>query len=255
MDHLLKKSRADLFQCEQFKTASRPHQIFYLIICAFGLWHIATNLFLNEPGFWQNAIHFAGFAACANLAHSCLPKQHQQKKWAWIIDIIISTIIVLACLWVAANENDIYQRTLATTGQAWQFNIVDWIAGLCVIFAAIDLTRRMTGWVIPILVILSLSYILFLGSISPGIFRTASLPVSDILFRSLYNDEGMFGIITTISSTNITLFMIFGGFLVVSGASDFVIELSKIVAGKMRGGAAFVAILSSSLTGTISGSA
>jgi len=55
--------------------------------------------------------------------------------------------------------------------------------------------------------------------------------------------------------TNITLFMIFGGFLVVSGASNFVIELSKVVAGHIKGGAAFVAVISSALTGTISGSA
>ena len=31
----------------------------------FGIWHILTNLFLNEPGMWQNAIHFAGFAFLA----------------------------------------------------------------------------------------------------------------------------------------------------------------------------------------------
>ena len=49
--------------------------------------------------------------------------------------------------------------------------------------------------------------------------------------------------------------MIFGAFLVVSGASDFVIEISKVVAGRFRGGAAFVAVISSALTGTISGSA
>ncbi|MGB7432378.1 MAG: TRAP transporter fused permease subunit, partial [Ahrensia sp.] len=99
------------------------------------------------------------------------------------------------------------------------------------------------------------SYILFLGSHLPGVFRAASLPLNDVLFRTMYNDEGMFGILASISSTNITLFMIFGGFLVASGASDFVIELSKVVAGKVRGGAAFVAVLSSALTGTISGSA
>ena len=86
-------------------------------------------------------------------------------------------------------------------------------------------------------------------------FRTASLPVDDILFRTIYNDEGLFGILANISSSNIALFMIFGGFLVVSGASDFVIEISKVVAGRIRGGAAFVAVLSSALTGTISGSA
>jgi len=109
--------------------------------------------------------------------------------------------------------------------------------------------------VIPILIILSLSYILFLGTKLPGVFRSASLPIDDVLFRTLYNDEGMFGILANISVTNITLFMIFGGFLVVSGASNFVIEISKIVAGRIKGGAAFVAVLSSALTGTISGSA
>ncbi|MEK9833858.1 MAG: TRAP transporter fused permease subunit, partial [Rhodospirillaceae bacterium] len=100
-----------------------------------------------------------------------------------------------------------------------------------------------------------LSYILFLGEMLPGVFRAASLPLSDVLFRSLYNDEGMFGIITTISSANITLFMIFGAFLLVSGASDFVIEFAKVIAGRFRGGAAFVAVISSALTGTINGSA
>ncbi len=104
-------------------------------------------------------------------------------------------------------------------------------------------------------IVLSLGYILFLGSYLPGVFRAASLPLDDVLFRTLYNDEGMFGILAGISSTNIALFMIFGGFLVVSGASDFVIEVSKLVAGRVRGGAAFVAVLSSALTGTISGSA
>ena len=108
---------------------------------------------------------------------------------------------------------------------------------------------------IPILILLSTSYILFLGSYLPGVFRAASLPMNDVLFRTLYNDEGMFGILASISSTNITLFMIFGGFLVASGASDFVIEISKVVAGRIRGGAAFVAVIASALTGTISGSA
>ncbi|MEM8541679.1 MAG: TRAP transporter fused permease subunit, partial [Pseudomonadota bacterium] len=127
--------------------------------------------------------------------------------------------------------------------------------GGLLIFAALDLSRRVSGWVIPILIITSLSYILFLGGYLPGVFRAASLPLNDVMFRTLYNDEGMFGILASISSTNITLFMIFGGFLVASGASDFVIELSKVVAGRIRGGAAFVAVLSSALTGTISGSA
>lgn len=223
-------------------------------ICAFGLWHVATNLFWNEPGLWQNAIHFGGFAFLG-FATSATFKHHAEKPWSISLDIILGLIVAASALWIASAETGLYTRTLAKTGQAWQFGFVDWAAGLIVIVAAIELTRRLTGWIIPILVIISLSYILFLGNILPGVFRAASLPLSDVLFRSLYNDEGMFGTITTISSANITLFMIFGAFLVVSGASDFVIEFSKIIAGRFRGGAAFVAVISSALTGTISGSA
>ena len=225
-----------------------------IIVIAFGLWHIATNLFLNEPGRWQSAIHFAGFAFLASVLYSPFGR-YRDRSWAWAADLTYGVLVALASLWVAGAENSVYDRSLQVTGQGWQFTLVDWAAGLLLIFAAVDLSRRLAGWVIPILVILSLSYVLFLGTYLPGVFRAASLPIDDILFRTLYNDEGMLGILAEISSTNITLFMIFGGFLVVSGASHFVIEISKIVAGRIKGGAAFVAVLSSALTGTISGSA
>ncbi len=221
---------------------------------AFGVWHILTNLFLNEPGLWQNAIHFAGFAFLASTIYSAFGRS-KNKPWAIKLDILYGLLVAASALWVAASESRIYEDTLAVTGQAWQFNAIDWMAGGLLLFAALDLSRRVSGMVIPILILLSLSYILFLGEHLPGVFRSASLPLNDIMFRSLFNDEGMFGILASISSTNITLFMIFGGFLVVSGASDFVIESSKLVAGRVRGGAAFVAVLSSALTGTISGSA
>lgn len=220
----------------------------------FGIWHVVTNVYLNEPGFWQNAIHFAGFAFLAAVTVPLVSRQ-KATKLTTTLNVVYGLLVAAAALWVAASESSLYERSLAVTGQAWQFNLIDWFAGGLLIFAALDLSRRVSGWVIPILIMLSLSYILFLGSHLPGVFRAASLPANDVLFRTLYNDEGMFGILASISSVNITLFMIFGGFLVASGASNFVIEVSKVVAGRIRGGAAFVAVLSSALTGTISGSA
>lgn len=243
--------RADAFDLSNKDTRS------FLLIAfavAFGLWHVITNVYWIEPGRWQNAIHFAGFAFLASVIFTPFGARANSRK-AWVFDLAYGLLVAAAALWVAGAENAVYDRSLAVTGQGWQFNIWDWSAGFILIFAAIDLSRRVSGWVIPILVVLALSYILFLGSYLPGVFRAASLPLNDVIFRTLYNDEGLFGILASISSTNITLFMIFGGFLVVSGASDFVIELSKVVAGRIKGGAAFVAVLSSALTGTISGSA
>ncbi len=244
----------DFFSLDTATARPWPYALTLALVCLFAIWHVVTNLWLNEPGRWQNVIHFAGFAfiACASALPTDTSRSSRLRYW---LNALFGVAIALAALWIAYAEDGVYERTLSMTGQSWQFTTLDWIAGFLVIGGAIELTRRLTGWIIPILVALSLAYILFLGELLPGAFRAASLPLDDVLFRSLYNDEGMFGIITTISSSNITLFMIFGAFLVVSGASDFVIELSKVVAARFRGGAAFVAVISSALTGTISGSA
>jgi TRAP transporter 4TM/12TM fusion protein len=229
-------------------------QLILIFALVFAIWHVLTNVYLTEPGLWQNAIHFGGFAFLASVTLSPWGKR-SNEGWAWAFDVIYGLVVAASALWVAYGEAGLYERSLAVTGQGWQFLWVDWAAGLIVIFACIDLSRRVAGWVIPILIVLALSYILFLGTMLPGVFRAASLPLDDVLFRTLYNDEGVFGILAQISVANITLFMIFGGFLVVSGASNFVIEISKVVAGRIKGGAAFVAVISSALTGTISGSA
>ncbi|MAW56332.1 MAG: TRAP transporter fused permease subunit [Oceanospirillales bacterium TMED33] len=226
----------------------------WLLICfavCFAAWHVATNLLINEPPIWQNAIHFGGFAFLGSII---FPAKFFGRS-SLTFDATYGLVVALSACWVVAAEPRIYEDTLAITGQAWQFNLIDWLAGSVLIFAAFDFSRRVSGWVIPVLIVVAISYILFLGEYLPGVFRAASLPLDDILFRTIYNDEGLFGILANISSSNIALFMIFGGFLVVSGASDFVIEISKVVAGRIRGGAAFVAVLSSALTGTISGSA
>lgn len=246
--------KAKLYSLEHAQQNPLPWALGIGLISLFAIWHVATNVFINEPGLWQNAIHFGGFSFLAAVTTRTF-NRGKQSRFSLIANTLFGVSIACSSLWIAHAENGIYQRTLAETGLPWQFGPLDWLAGLIVIFGVIELTRRLTGWIIPILVLTSLSYILFLGKLMPGAFRTASLPVDDVLFRSLYNDEGMFGIIATISSSNITLFMIFGAFLVVSGASEFVIEISKVVAGRFRGGAAFVAVISSALTGTISGSA
>ncbi|MEM6988468.1 MAG: TRAP transporter large permease subunit, partial [Pseudomonadota bacterium] len=238
------------FDPASLRDSNRLNTLMYLAVCAFALWHIATNLYITESDRWQNCIHYAGFALLATLTTG--PTKPGLAQW---LNRAFAVALALASLWVASAESSIYAATLAKTGQSWQLSFIDWVAVLLVIVGAMELSRRLTGWIIPALIAIALAYILFLGQWLPGAFRSASLPIDDVLFRSLYNDEGMFGIITSISSSNITLFMVFGAFLVVSGAADFVIEMSKTVASRFRGGAAFVSVISSALTGTISGSA
>ena len=67
--------------------------------------------------------------------------------------------------------------------------------------------------------------------------------------------EGLFGITLTVSATYIFIFILFGAFLKVSGAANFFNDIALAAAGKRRGGPAQVAVLSSALMGTLSGSA
>ncbi|MAX97152.1 MAG: C4-dicarboxylate ABC transporter permease [Alphaproteobacteria bacterium] len=123
------------------------------------------------------------------------------------------------------------------------------------IASALELTRRTTGWIIPVLIVLALTYIVYWGQFVPGVFNFAGLSLETALFRSIFGDDGIFGNIALISSTFVFMFILFGAFLMRSGGGDFVIDLARALAGRTTGGPGLVAVIASGLTGTISGSA
>ncbi len=120
---------------------------------------------------------------------------------------------------------------------------------------AIEVVRRETGYIIPGIIIFCISYILFLGQYFEGIFAFAGMDYERFLYRMFYTSEGLFGSIATISSTYVFMFILFAAFLLKSGAGDFIVDVSNAVAGKYTGGTGHVAVFSSALMGTISGSA
>ncbi len=188
----------------------------------------------------QNIIHFAGFALVAGF----LLPVFRKRIW----DIALVSFFAFSALWMLFAESAIYDNNL-------NLRPIDIFFGVVTVIASIELTRRATGYIIPSMILLALAYVTVLGPYAPGVFRFAGLSFETVLFRAVYGDDALFGNIAFISSGTITIFMIFGAFLLKSGASDFVINLSQLIAGRLRGGAAFVAVIASALTGTISGSA
>ena len=213
------------------------------------LTHIWMNTFGNVSNLFQNGFHFAGFALLCALVTPIVA----EAKWARIplvraLDIAFGVAVAAAALYVVTAETAIYDRGVRLI---WS----DWLAaGLCVA-GVLEYTRRMTGWIIPTLIALSLTYVAFWGQYVPGVFRFAGLSVETITFRAMYGDDAMFGTIARISSTFVFMFILFGAFLLKSGAGDFIVNVSRVVAGRFVGGPGFVAVLASGLTGTISGSA
>ncbi|MDA0709387.1 MAG: TRAP transporter fused permease subunit, partial [bacterium] len=78
---------------------------------------------------------------------------------------------------------------------------------------------------------------------------------SRMLYRMYFAPDGIFGTIATISSTFVALFVLFGAFLLKSGAGDIMIRLSMSLLGRTVGGPAKMAVFASGLLGSISGSA
>jgi hypothetical protein len=122
-------------------------------------------------------------------------------------------------------ENAIYDRGVRLI---WS----DWLAGALCILGALEFTRRTTGWIIPVLIALALSYVVWWGQYVPGVFRFGGLSAETVLFRALYGDDAMFGTIARISSTYVFMFILFGAFLLKSGAGDFIVDMARAVAGR-----------------------
>jgi TRAP transporter 4TM/12TM fusion protein len=100
-----------------------------------------------------------------------------------------------------------------------------------------------------------MGYILYFGKLLSGVFAFGGMTVERFFYRVYFTSEGLFGSIATISSTYVFMFILFAAFLLKSGAGDFIVDLSTAVTSKFRGGAGHVAVFSSALMGTISGSA
>ena len=109
-------------------------------------------------------------------------------------------------------------------------NHIEWLAGIILILCTLEFTRRVAGWFIPVLIIVSLSYVSWWGQHISGVFKFAGLSLETILFRSVYGDDALFGTIASISSTYVFMFILFGAFLLRSGAGEFVIDLARAVA-------------------------
>jgi TRAP transporter 4TM/12TM fusion protein len=229
-----------------------PTGISGYVLSAFMLFVSAAHLwFAMDPGLLseiqRNVFHFACFAFLAAVFYPIWASAKTSAIWQ-AIDLVFGLAVGASAFWFVYREGPLL-------GDNAPFNAVDWAAAIMLVIGAIELTRRVAGLVIPILIVVSLTYVAWWGSMIDGVFQFRGFSWESTLWRSIYNDEGIFGTIARISSTTVFLFIIFGAFLVRSGAGEFVIALATAIAGRIRGGPGIVAVISSGLTGTISGSA
>ncbi len=128
------------------------------------------------------------------------------------------------------------------------------LLGMVAILLILEATRRLIGWPFLIIVICFIFYALF-TSIFPGGLYGKAIPWPRLANYLYLDPQGILGIAIEVAATMVFAFVIFGQTLFKTGGGQFFIDAALSIMGRFRGGPAKVSILSSSLFGTISGSA
>lgn len=130
------------------------------------------------------------------------------------------------------------------------------IFGVIAALVAIILVRWSYGWLFPIFAVLAVLYVLY-GAQVPGVLRAPSMSMEraiTLLAADVTSPWGLYGDLLSLSANYLFLFIIFGSILHAFGGMRFIMQLGSLVASKLRSGPAALAIITSMLLGSITGS-
>lgn len=163
----------------------------------------------------------------------------------FISNIVLAALLISGNLYMVLNWQNLYIEPFMTT--------VGIILGVCTISVLLEITRRTVG---AALVIISFCFLLYtyFGNSIPGFLSHRGYDVERILVQIYAGTEGIYGIPLGVCATVVIVFILFGSFIDVAGASNVFLNLSMAMMGTKRGAAAKVAIFSSGLMGMLSGS-
>ena len=170
-------------------------------------------------------------------------------KSPWALDWILSGAALLIgayFLW----QSDVIAERITLFDPLTQFDIV---AGIGIIGLTIEAMRRSVGLGLTVIVLLFMAYNLF-GHLIPGAFGHGYIEVSHFLDVSIYTTDGLFGVPLRVAGTYAFLFVLFGSVMERCRGSEFFFDLASGLTGRSAGGPAKIAVISSGLYGTISGS-
>jgi TRAP transporter 4TM/12TM fusion protein len=216
------------------------------IICiCFSLFQIYTGLFGTLDAMIQRCIHLS-FGICLVFLLCPTKKSWVKEGRFHPIDVILAVIAMIPPIYILVN----YQQLILRAGTVTP---VDAVVGLVGIIMVLEAARRIVGLPIVIVVLCFLAYG-FLGPYMPGPLAHRGLTIKQMVGHLFFTTEGVFGIPLGVSSTFIFLFILFGAYLEKTGLGKFFIDIANAIAGWASGGPAKVAVISSALQGTISGS-
>ncbi len=214
-------------------------------ICViFAIFQLYTSAFGILDAHLQRAIHLMfGFL----LIFLLYPARKSWSRSAMHpLDVLFAVVSAASALYIVIN----YQELVLRAGMN---NETDFIVGVIGTLMVFEAARRVVGWPMITVALVFMLYAFF-GPYIPGIMAHRGVGIQEMFDHLYFTTEGIFGTPMGVSSTFIYLFILFGSYLETTGLGKFFIDLANAVAGWAAGGPAKVAVLSSGLMGTVSGS-
>lgn len=201
-------------------------------------------LILNDTV--QRSIHLAFALALAFLTFPVTA--HSARDKVPVFDILLCLIAVGACLYTVLNYESVVLRSGGSR------TTLEYVVAFVGMLLLLEATRRALGIPMVIIGLVFIGYA-FLGPYMPDIISHRGLSLNRFTEHMWLSTEGVFGLPLGVSSGFIFLYVLFGSLLDKAGAGNYFIQLSFGLLGHLRGGPAKAAVISSALTGMISGSA
>ncbi len=156
-------------------------------------------------------------------------------------DVLAACLAALPILYLFATYDDVVNRIPMIDDPT---PVQQAMAVICIV-TVIEATRRVIGWALPLTAIAFIAHSLFIARISPL-----------LLLDQLYlTTDGIFGSTLGVSAGYVVVFVLFGAFMERTGTGQLFMDFAMSITGHTAGGPGKVAVISSSLFGTISGSA
>lgn len=215
-----------------------------VLAVALAVFQLYTAFFGVLPTMQQRSFHVAFVLPMIFLLYPATKNSPRDR--VPLLDWMFALIAAGCALYVFFGYEDIATRA----GEVYDYELI--LGGIftALVFIA---GRRVLGWPLPIFCFLFLLFAYF-GRSMPGPIQHFGLSVPRIIEELYLTTDGLFGLVTGVSATYIYLFVLFGAFLTSTKTSEFFNDFSMALTGHLKGGPAKIAVLSSALMGTISGS-
>ena len=174
-------------------------------------------------------------------------------------DVVLAVLAAVCCGYIVVQTDPLFAAWWVdgqTLGNRAGFETVfDTAIGLLGLLLVIEAARRALGLALPLLAAAFILYALFGSAFPDWLFPHRGYTIPRVVAQTFLHSQGIFGVALSVMFTYVFLFVIFGAFLEATGATRFIVDFAERVFGRSSGGPAKVAVLSSGLMGSLSGSA